>query len=567
MQKRWRISFELVLILVVLLSHLYVATRPPNSLMNWYTSDDAFYYYKVAQNISEGHGITFDGLSTTNGFHPLWMLICIPVFALARFDLILPLRVLVMILALLNAGTAVLLYRTFKGLLSTPAAILTACFWAFVPRIQRVVTQLGLEAGVSVFCTALLVYLVARWQAERPQKGDPLGRLLGIAGAGILTLFARLDNAFIVFLVGLYVVLLAWKPWDGAKESRKSGWLRRFWIAVKYFAPVGVALGLYLLVNYLYAGTPMPVSGAVKRWWSTMDNTVYGFPILGWRNFISYWFTDKQNFGPWALLTGVPNQLADAVTGWLAVEGSELFVKQVNRAFVAGFALVMVGLAAWWLIANWKTTWKALVRFSILPLFLGCTAQIAAYRLVPYVHTRVWYWAVEMLVVTLVLGIVAEGLVQQLQRWKVKPAGLWSGVGVLIAVLFYFFASTTVQRIPPTVLPVNANNYKLDALGIEQYTEPGSLVGCTGAGVNGYFIQDRTIIPLDGLINGYEYFQLMKAGKASQYLDRIGLDYVWGNRYMITESDPYGAIFKGRLEEIGTAGEGVIFRYLPGVKP
>ena len=91
MQKRWCISFELILILVILLSHVYVATRPPNSLMNWYSSDDAFYYYKVAQNISEGKGITFDGLSSTNGFHPLWMLVCIPVFALARFSLILPL--------------------------------------------------------------------------------------------------------------------------------------------------------------------------------------------------------------------------------------------------------------------------------------------------------------------------------------------------------------------------------------------------------------------------------------------------------------------------------------------
>lgn len=566
MPKRWQISFELILILVVLLSHVYVATRPPNSLMNWYTSDDAFYYYKVAQNISEGKGVSFDGIGLTNGFHPLWMVICIPIFALARFDLFLPLRVLVMVLALLNAGTGILLYRTFKRLVSTPAAVLIACFWVFLPRIQRVVTQLGLEAGISVFCTALLVYLIVRWQVERPQVGDPFWRMLGIAGAGILTLFARLDNAFTVFFVGLYVVMLAWKQWDGSPQPQKSAWMRRFRTALIYFAPVGAALAVYLLVNYLYAGSPMPVSGAVKRWWPTLDNTVYGAPILGWRNFISYWFTNIPNSGPWALATDVPNRLADFVYGKLPLQGSELFLKNINRGLVAGFALLLVGLAGWLLAKNWKTSWQALVRLGILPLLLGCTAQIASYRVVPYIHTRLWYWAVEMLVITLVLGIVVEGLVQQLKRWKAGPRLVWAGVGILSVFLFYTFAATTVQRTPPVVLPINANNYKLEALGIERLTEPGSLVGCTGAGVIGYFIQDRTVVPLDGLINSNEYFQLLKAGKAYQYLDRIGLDYVWGNAYMITESDPYKEIFNGRLEEVDHVESGNVYRYLPGIE-
>jgi len=174
---------------------------------------------------------------------------------------------------------------------------------------------------------------------------------------------------------------------------------------------------------------------------------------------------------------------------------------------------------------------------------------------------------VEMLVITLVLGIVADGLVQQTRRWKLRSKGVWVGVWVLLVVLFYEFATTTVQRVPPVVLPENADNYKLEALGIERLTEPGSLVGCTGAGVIGYFIQDRTVVPLDGLINSYEYFQLLKAGKGYEYLDEIGLDYVWGNKYMITESDPYGPLFKGRLEEVDHVESGNVYRYIPGIRP
>lgn len=567
MPKRWRISFELVLVLVVLVSYAYVAVAPGNNLMHFYTSDDAFYYYKVAQNITEGRGISFDGIGITNGFHPLWMLICIPLFALARFNLFLPLRLVVMVLALLNAGTGVMLYRLFKQLLSTPTAMLAAVVWVFLPQIQRTVTFGGLEAGVSVFCVVLLVYQIAAWQKERPLIGDRPQRLLMIAGAGILALFARLDNAFTVFFAGLYVFLLAFKTWDGSRETPRIGWLRRLGVGLMYYFPVGVALGAYLLTNYLYAGTPMPVSGMVKRWWSTLPSTVYGAPILGWRNFISYWFTNNRNNGPWSLLTDVPNRLADAVYGLLPLQGSELFLKNVNRSLVAGFALLLLGIALWLVIRNWNVTWRALVRFSILPLFLGCSAQIASYRIIPYVHTRAWYWAVEMVVIVLVLSIVVEGLVQTLRRWKVPMEGIWAGVGAVMAVVFFSFASYTVKLVPQMLLPENADNYRLETLGIERLTEPGSLIGCTGAGTIGYFIHDRTVVPLDGLINSYEYFTLLKAGRAYEYLDQIGLDYVWGNAYMITKSDPYAAIFKGRLEEVDHVESGNVYRYLPGIRP
>ena len=46
------------------------------------TFDDAFYYFGIARNVAEGHGSTFDGINLTNGYHPLWMLLSVPVFGL-----------------------------------------------------------------------------------------------------------------------------------------------------------------------------------------------------------------------------------------------------------------------------------------------------------------------------------------------------------------------------------------------------------------------------------------------------------------------------------------------------
>src|SRR5512137_2142588 len=70
--------FEIALTLVFLSATFFAAFSDAYNLPNrWFIRDDAYYYYKVAQNISEGHGSTFDGLHPTNGYHPLWLLICI----------------------------------------------------------------------------------------------------------------------------------------------------------------------------------------------------------------------------------------------------------------------------------------------------------------------------------------------------------------------------------------------------------------------------------------------------------------------------------------------------------
>src|SRR5512143_1347726 len=124
--------FEIALMTVYLSATFYAAFSDAYNLPNrWFTRDDAYYYFKVAQNISEGHGSTFDGMHPTNGYHPLWMLICIPIFALARFDLILPLRLLAIVTGLLQIATALLLYHLIRRAISRPVGMLAAIFWAF----------------------------------------------------------------------------------------------------------------------------------------------------------------------------------------------------------------------------------------------------------------------------------------------------------------------------------------------------------------------------------------------------------------------------------------------------
>ncbi len=136
---------------------IYAAITPANSMMNWYSNDDAFYYYKVAQNVLGGHGFTFDQVNLSNGFHPLWMVVCLGVFWLSRYNLLLPLRVLILVSGLLNGLTGVILFRVLKKYLPLAAAILGAVVWMLLPAIYNNYTARGLESALSAFFIALLL--------------------------------------------------------------------------------------------------------------------------------------------------------------------------------------------------------------------------------------------------------------------------------------------------------------------------------------------------------------------------------------------------------------------------
>jgi hypothetical protein len=72
--------------------------------------DDSFYYFKVAQNVVDGYGSTFDRIHPTNGYHPLWLGVLLPVASLARDPWVF-VRVVVSLSILFNTLTACLIWK------------------------------------------------------------------------------------------------------------------------------------------------------------------------------------------------------------------------------------------------------------------------------------------------------------------------------------------------------------------------------------------------------------------------------------------------------------------------
>lgn len=676
-------SFEIILLAVVLLTHAIVVFSPENQLLNWYLTDDAFYYFKVAQNVSEGKGLTFDGINPTNGFHPLWMAICIPVFSLARIDLFMPLRILVFIMALINVCTGILLYRLFTQFTSRELGWLVAVFWMFYPFTHYLTTMLGLETGVNAFSIVLMIYLVANLPASPDAHKKEWQKYLGLGLSALLVLFSRLDNIFFVLVMGMWLLLrgtsLRWqvlldfmliilmalfsyywrlqntdnlfnylpfayfllgssiilkpvmlylfgsyqlsneKPllkkvrqlviglsiasivtagliflifdvlhifsgysrmvllidWVlsvavlGAVHlilpriaerneniSFQANWKNWLGRAAAYFLPLGAGLGGYMLWNLSYSSSALPISGVIKRWWGTLPNAVYGAPPKILAEILGSWFSPSESEGPWAMFIQPIHQAAEAL--------SRLFTQnsQAVIGIIESFLwLILIILVIWLVKRQWVWIKSMTKNFALLPLFAGCFISILSYKASGYLHTRYWYWISEMLFMTISAGLLMECTFREWRKQK-RLHNLPVGMSIALSTLLILYMMISIiQQYSPYSGSINPHDFLRETDVVQQNTPPGSVIGMTGGGVIAYFIQDRVVVNLDGLVNSKAYFEQLKAGNADQYFQSVNMQYVYGAPSMLVDSDPYRWVLEGHLIPIKEFGETTLYSY------
>lgn len=203
--------------------------------------DDAMFYPQIAFHIVRSGESTFNGVTPTNGYHPLWMLFNIAGMWLAGDRRRPALYVMTGVVSLLCAAIA-LLYR----LLTT--------------RLQIERSLLGIALLLLFFCTGLYgmeahlwALLTIVWSIsflrsfERDRAIDWV--LFGICSA--LVIMSRLDS---IFLVMVGIPIATYRP--GIRE-----WTVRQVIAA---TPVAIVLGIYLVLNQVSYGHLMPISGAIK---------------------------------------------------------------------------------------------------------------------------------------------------------------------------------------------------------------------------------------------------------------------------------------------------------------
>lgn len=216
-----------MMLIIYLVAPLLFCARFPAALLQ----DDAFYYLVTAEHLAATGRSTFDTVSETNGYHPLWLMI---VTALQLLDLKGIIAVYIL-QALINTITLLIILKLVKPSNIT-AVIFIFCAYLFG---LAPIAMSGMEADICI-----LAFVIFLWLLYRPHASLVSGGLMaGLAAS--LCVAARLDCAVFV------LPILALSPLPLRSKAIAS-------------AVILLMSALYIGFNLSHFGMATPVSGAVK---------------------------------------------------------------------------------------------------------------------------------------------------------------------------------------------------------------------------------------------------------------------------------------------------------------
>lgn len=127
-----------------------------------FAHDDSFFYLKIAQNIVNGSGVTFDNLSSTNGFHPLYLFIISVLFFILKIFGISSsehqyISVFIFHVFLIHL-LVFIIYRLFKAILSSQYIKYGILLFIIFCSSLIFIRDFGLESHIS--CILIALYLL-----------------------------------------------------------------------------------------------------------------------------------------------------------------------------------------------------------------------------------------------------------------------------------------------------------------------------------------------------------------------------------------------------------------------
>ena len=203
-------SAKLFLALLLIMGaaiRIWIAFQPVENLCYKIIPDDAFYYFQTARHIVAGNGSTFDGVEPHNGYHPAWMGMILPIFALVNDDLSRPgpvsaVRGAMILGALLDVVTAFLMFIIGLRLTGSTALGILACALHLFDPYAIFYSVDGLET--SLLCVMIASVLVI---SQKPLSGTTISARRAMY-LGVLLGFLMLSRTDSVFFAGSLLLVL-----------------------------------------------------------------------------------------------------------------------------------------------------------------------------------------------------------------------------------------------------------------------------------------------------------------------------------------------------------------------
>jgi hypothetical protein len=297
-----------------------------------FVPDDALYYLVVARNVATGHGVTFDGTTPTNGFHPLWQLLTAGLGLLSSNETGL-LHGVVLLGTVLGAGTVVLFDSSLRQLGVRLSVRMVASVWLILNPFTVDFWTNGVESTIWGFSFILLVRLTLAERLVRPAW-------LGLV-AGTL-LLARTDSVLLV-MPALYRI---WQE-------------RRSLLSLVEFVVAGTAVVIpWLAFSAFELGGVVQTSGLAIPWW-TQEVFRQSHPQAGRIGFLAHslYVTSRYALYVAMKLTAIRTVTVALVFALLLMTAFSQTASRKSKVLAAYFVatLATIGLGGFlrWVARDW----------------------------------------------------------------------------------------------------------------------------------------------------------------------------------------------------------------------
>lgn len=511
----YRPAFWILLGIAIAL-RCYIVTLDMNILLDQgLVQDDAFYYYEIARNILANSIPSFDGINATNGFHPLWQMVCLPVFSI--FDGDTAVRVMIAIASFFDILAIWLFCRILQSFNVHQAVVL---FAVAVLGLHGTIIRTwfnGLETALGLCC---LLWFLLQWLTLARQYQERSWRDHALLGAvAAITFLARTDYAVIllVLLVALYIPRL---------------WRGEFKAPLASAAVFVVLTSPWLLANLFYFGSFVQVSGQL-----TGDVWLVG----GTPQADLSWLEE--------LLKGIAFSLSP-----LGNVFKKMFVPGTAPDLYGYPFLLLLGIAV---VLAWQRDAPARQSLRwLLPFVIGVFVLFFYHSGVRH-FVRGWYNAPVLLALTLMLCVLLDVWLRKLRSARMAILVIvLTTTGLLVLYSPYRYTRAPAEAaLDPRVAAAQWLNTE---------TPAGTRIGSANAGIIGFY-SEHPVINLDGVVNAAA-LEARTHNRLHAYIKEAGIHYLADHRGSITHLCADNAYYRCELANSQDGGIQVM-RVWPGRPP
>ena len=422
--------------------------------------DDGLYYPRIAQNICEKGWCTYDGITATNGFHPLWLLSLVPIYGLFHDPWIALKAVYVwaFLLQLVSLGLFAILARRIR---MSHSGWMAAAFVLLLNLRSVTVFFSLLESPLVLFLYLFYLVWCIRKGSERftnPLAAFISGLLLG------LCFLARIDSFLLA--IAFAVVFVLRKEWT-------------------WKVPLLSAVGcMSLVVPYL-------------AW----NQAQFGHleTVSAWQKSVSFSPVESLRIvSAWCLHQVIPR--IQYVFGLGRIPPSFVLTVMLITLFL-GLIYAFTGRRR-------RRLFDTFSLFPEFPLFVLLHAGFI-FLFAPFeAAASAWYWVPEILLAAIVVGVCVRD-------WRFLRIRFIPVVVILLLIAQALFYPKFLKRKAMTFAKIELaehlrNNCNEDMRGV-----------MFDSGIVSYFSQ-RDFISLNGLIGDFEQGELVQDKQYRELAEKYG---------------------------------------------